>query len=376
MSENFQPSSLLKARQSPNPHQLKDGVLKKTAAMTDIHFGKSNNSETHNKDCLNFINWFCGEVRKDPTIDSVAFLGDWFDNRAAINVSTMNYSYEAAKLLNELGLPVYFIIGNHDLYHRHTREVYSTINFNSFENFIVVNDLMLCPEFYKTALFCPFLFHDEYPSLTQFVDCHSWWGHFEFKGFTITGYNMIMPTGPDHTNFNGPKQIFSGHFHKRQRNGNVCYIGNCFPHNYSDAGDNKRGLMVYDHVADSVQFTDWADCPKFQKIYLSDLLDGEVELLNAARVQCIGDVPIDYEESLIVRGELIETYNLREFVFKETDQLKTALSDTETDVELGEDEEPEEEGTLDELVIKMLRDVTADKLDPDVLIAQYMGLKL
>ena len=87
--------------------------LKKGAMCTDIHFGKKMNSEVHNEDCLNYLDWFCENVKNDPSIDHVWFLGDWNEQRAAINGLTLKYSYAGAKKLNELGLPVYFLLGNH-----------------------------------------------------------------------------------------------------------------------------------------------------------------------------------------------------------------------------------------------------------------------
>ena len=102
---------------------MKNKKLKKAACMTDIHFGKKANSEEHNKDCLRFIDWFCDFVKADPEIDHIMFLGDWNENRSALNIATLNFSYQGAKKLNELGLPVFFIIGNHDMYHRYSREI-------------------------------------------------------------------------------------------------------------------------------------------------------------------------------------------------------------------------------------------------------------
>ena len=83
--------------------------LKKGAFFTDIHFGKKANSRTHNQDCLNFIEWFCQQVREDPDIDYVGFLGDWNENRSSINIDTLGYSYQGARALNQLGLPVFFV---------------------------------------------------------------------------------------------------------------------------------------------------------------------------------------------------------------------------------------------------------------------------
>ena len=34
--------------------------------------------------------------------------------------------------------------------------------------------------------------------------------------------------------------------HKRQERDNVVYTGNAFPHNYSDAWDDERGMMILD----------------------------------------------------------------------------------------------------------------------------------
>lgn len=49
--------------------------LLKAAVFTDIHFGAKGNSDEHNTDCLNFVSWFCEQVRNDPLIDHVFFFG-------------------------------------------------------------------------------------------------------------------------------------------------------------------------------------------------------------------------------------------------------------------------------------------------------------
>jgi hypothetical protein len=37
----------------------------KFALLTDIHFGKKNNSAIHNQDCVDFIEWFEEQVLSD-----------------------------------------------------------------------------------------------------------------------------------------------------------------------------------------------------------------------------------------------------------------------------------------------------------------------
>lgn len=350
----------------------KNKTLKKGAYCTDVHFGKKANSQTHNEDCLRFIDWFCEQVQSDPENDYIGFLGDWNENRSALNIATLNYSYKGAKKLNELGLPIFFVVGNHDLYHRHTREVHSVIPFNEFRNFILIEEPTIVEKIEGRALFAPFLFHEEYPALIKHLKIPFWAGHFEFRGFQVTGYSGIkMPTGPDPANFKGPKYIVSGHFHKRQANENVVYIGNAFPMDFGDAGDNGRGMMTYDHIKDEMLFKDWEDCPKYVKTTLTDLLDKTITLHPDTRVRCIADIPISFEESTHIRQHYTEKFNLREFEMEESQEIRQALSGTETNI----DWEENKLAGVDELVQQMLREIESEHISNQMLIEIYQGLK-
>lgn len=350
--------------------------LIKTACLTDIHWGAKSNSELHNQDCDRYIDWFCDQVKNDPSIDSIFFLGDWYESRSALNIQTLNYSHVGAKKLNDLGLPVFFVIGNHDLYNRNTRALYSTITFEEFSNFTIINEPTVINKVHNGILICPYLFHDEYATLAPYLNLDTWWGHFEFKGFVVTGYNMKMPTGPDPSNFIGPKHIFSGHFHKRQTEGNITYIGNTFPTNFGDAGDFNRGMMVYDHVTSTPSFLDWVECPKYIKIPLSEILDGQVTLYKDSRVKCLVDIPISFEESSFLKTQFINQFDLREFSMEESPQLEEALRDTQTSSETQQQLHTAEDklDSVDDLVIQMLSDIKVDQIDNTLLIAQYQKL--
>ena len=349
----------------------KQAQLYKAGSFTDVHFGAKNNSDQHNQDCLNFISWFCEEVRNDSSIDHVIFIGDWYENRSALNISTMNYSYHGAKMLNDLGVPVFFIIGNHDLYHKHTRDVHSVVNFHEFSNFTIIDTPVMVPNIGAGAVLSPYLFHDEYPTLAKFLNYKTWWGHFEFKGFVITGYNVKMPTGPNPTDFKGPDRIFSGHFHKRQSQENIHYIGNTFPTNFGDAGDSDRGMAIYNHENNDLQFKNWDKAPHYVKATLSSLMEDNVIIPVGARVKCIVDIPVSYEESAIIKDGFFEQFQLREFALEESNSLSEILSDTLPDLtELELDM-----SSVDDLVLKMLGSIKSDDIDNELLIDQFKKLK-
>ena len=41
---------------------MTNNLFKKAACFTDIHWGMKNNAKQHNEDCLDFIDWFIGQV--------------------------------------------------------------------------------------------------------------------------------------------------------------------------------------------------------------------------------------------------------------------------------------------------------------------------
>ena len=357
--------------------------LKKGLIFTDIHFGKKSNSPQHNQDCLDFIDWVCGVVEDDPSIDYVAFLGDWYENRSTIGIVTLNYSHAAASKLNDLGKPIYFVVGNHDLLYRNTRDVHSITPFAAYENFVIIDQPRVVNEICGSVLFSPFLFEREYPDLAEYLKLPVWMGHFEFQGFVVTGHSIKMQHGPEGRDFAGPKHILSGHFHQRQDSDNIHYIGNTFPMNFSDAGDRNRGCAIYDNVHNTIRYINWPAAPQYVKTTVSKLLSG-VRFPKQARVNCVMDEEITYEESLALRKAMIDTYKLREFVFTETTELHDVLIGSDADEEAGVSTEDDDAGdalsnkagsSIDELVVDMLQTINTDKVDTNTLIKIYTGLQ-
>jgi DNA repair exonuclease SbcCD nuclease subunit len=342
-------------------------LFKKAAMFTDIHFGRKNNSELHNKDCIRFLEWFCDNVKADPEIDCVVFLGDWHEHRAAINGQTLGFSYAGAKLLNELGLPVFVVIGNHDLYHRNNREVYTTNPFEALENFTLISDGPLVLPKNDTVIF-PYLFEKEYHTvMPEYVAKYSVvMGHFEFKGFIVTGEAREHDHGPEHTAFSKAKRIFSGHFHKRQEKDNVVYIGNAFPGDFGDANDFNRGMATYEFKTDKVEFIDWADCPKYVKANLSDILDDPKHFLKLdSRVKSPVDIDLTFEESTELKAKLMKRYKLRELTLEEPNDLNEVLKDTEFNLD-GFESEP-----TGNIVKEMLRQIKSDNISAEKLVKLY-----
>lgn len=345
--------------------------LKKAAMYTDIHFGAHNNSEQHNKDCIEYLKWFISNVKEDPSIDHIMFLGDYFEHRSSISGLTLDYAYEGAKLINEIGLPVFFMTGNHDYFYRNNRDIHNTKTFTALDNFRVINELTVVQELGKHgAVVCPFLFEHEFPLLLNYLEYPVVFGHFEFKGFVITGDYIVKEHGPDHKQFKKFKKIFSGHYHKRQIKDNIVYIGNTFPTNFADANDSERGMAIYDYDKNLVSFKDWSDAPTYVRCKLSELLnDPSKYLKNKATVTCLVDTELTYEESLALKDKMIKKFNLREFNLDEKFDAIEAISGDETS-------DDDSDYSIDHVIFKKLETVNAKGIISDKLVEIYRNIEI
>lgn len=344
--------------------------LKKGAYFTDIHFGRRSNSEDHNKDCINYIEWFIEQIRKDQSINHIVFLGDWHEHRSAIDSTTLKYSYEGAKMLNSLGLPFYVITGNHDCGRRSSRDIFTTNHFEPFKNIILVNKPIIKESVSGAVLFCPYLFHHEYDILLKYNNIPIILSHLELNGFILTGEHNIATHGLDHKEFfKNQKRVFSGHFHKRQEKDNIHYIGNTFPMDFSDANDNDRGMAIYDYENDKLEYKNWSECPKYINCKLSEVLENNSILLKGSRVNCTVDVEISYSESIELKNILTDTYKLRELFFNETDEKHDVLENTSIN------EEKLDTQSTHELIKSMLMQIVSDKMDKELLVKIYEGIK-
>jgi DNA repair exonuclease SbcCD nuclease subunit len=336
-------------------------LFKRAAVCTDIHFGLKSNSQLHNDDCLNFIKWFTAKAREEGC-ETAFFLGDWHNNRASINIVTLNYSLQALEHLNENFDAVYFIPGNHDLYYRDKRDVQSVEWAKHLKNVIICNDWHIDGD----VVIAPWLVGDDHKKISK-LNAKYMFGHFELPHF----YMNAMVQMPDHgdvkrEDFGHIEHVFTGHFHKRQTHNNITYIGNCFPHNYADAGDDARGMMILEWGKEP-EYHAWPDQPKYRVHLLSDVLANTDALLQPGmHVRVNLDVDISYEEATFIKETFVNTYKLREITLipqKFTDD--NVEYDTQGNIMFE---------SIDTIVTNQLTNINSEQYDPKLLMEIYRNL--
>ena len=301
-------------------------MFKKAAVFTDIHFGLKGNSKVHNDDCEAFIDWFI-EQAKSNGCETGIFCGDWHHNRNSLNLTTMDSTIRCLEKLGQSFDQFFYFPGNHDLYYKDKRDIHSVEFGKHVPGITVVNEIM---EKEDVAL-VPWLVGEEWKKI-QKSKAKYMFGHFELPHF----YMNAMVQMPDHgdlkaEHFENQKYVFSGHFHKRQVKGNIHYIGNAFPHNYADAWDDERGMMILDRENDAEpQFINWPDCPKYRTIGLKQLLEDTDNIIKPKMyLRVTIDVPISFEEATFIKETFVNQYKCREISLIPQKQMEEITTDVD-----------------------------------------------
>ncbi len=329
-------------------------------AITDLHLGMRNNSKQHNEWCMEFLKW-CVSRAQHHNVKTLLFLGDWSHNRNNVNISTLNYSHQALKLLNENFDNVIMLLGNHDLFYRDKLDLHSIPYARDFSNVQLLDTITTYGDF----CFVPWLVGDEYKQIQKikqpYLFCHA-----EIARFKMNA-SVEMPDhgGLNSEHFQNQKWVFSGHFHKRQRKGNICYIGNAFPHNFADTNDDDRGLMLWTPGKEP-EFESWPGAPKFRVYSLSEVLRNPAKLIDNrtfARVNIDGR--LSYEDLVFIR-ELFETQlNALDVSF-----IQSSLDDDSSELDASEINFE----SVDSIVVSHLNSIESTTMSKQRLIEIYQSI--
>ena len=334
-------------------------MFNKAAFFTDIHFGLKSNSHQHNQDCLDFVNWYV-EQAKMHGCDTGFFLGDWHHNRSSLNVTTLNYSIKALEVLNSSFDQFYFIPGNHDLYYRDRRDVASVVFADNFNTIKLIKE----PMHIDNVTLLPWMVNDEWKHVKKIKTPYVF-GHLELPHFMMNA----MVAMPDHNelhedHFTNQSLVVSGHFHKRQKRGNIAYMGNAFPHNYADVNDDDRGMMILENGKDPI-YLSWPNAPKYRLMKLSELLTNpELTLQPNTYVRVDIDIETSFEEANFIKETFMTQYNLRELSLTQGKQ-GDVLGSEGIDVVFE---------SVDQIVTKQIASIDSEFYDSKLLLDIYNNL--
>ena len=334
-------------------------LFNRAICFTDLHVGLKNNSQIHNDDCSDFVDWFISEA-KTRNAETCIFLGDFSHHRSNMNLYTLNYAMAILRKLNNAFENVYILVGNHDLFFRERRDIHAMVIGSEFANIHLIED----PVTIGDVALVPWLVEDEWKDVGNMAGRYMF-GHLEIPGFKMNA----MVEMPDHggiskNNLQKFEYVFSGHFHKRQTQGCIHYIGNPFGHNYSDVWDFERGAMFIEWGG-KPEYIDYTTGPRFISIGLSTLLENpDLYLTPKAYIQVLLDINITYEEASFLRETFMESHDIRELkLIRKTEDV--VASEYNGEVEFL---------SVDQIVVSQLSTLESNTVDPSRLVEIYTRL--
>ena len=334
-------------------------LFNRALLFTDLHYGAKSNSSLHNDDCFNFIQWLI-KTGKEYDCDTCIFLGDYHNNRSTMNLKTMHYAVQSLELISAAFTQTFFILGNHDLFFKDRRDIHSAPWAKHIPNIKIIYE----PTKIGDVTFCPWLVGEEWRSMSKRKGQYIF-GHFELPHFYMNAMIQMPNYGEIQLEtFKNFQMGFSGHFHKRQNQANMHYIGNAFPHNYADAWDDDRGVAILEWGKDPIYVT-WPDQPTFRSLKLSQLIDDADTIIRPNQyLRVFLDIDISFEEANFIKETFMTNYIIRELtLIAEKKNL-----DQESSVEVQTFE------SVDQLVLEGLTNIESDTFDNKMLMDLYNNL--
>jgi DNA repair exonuclease SbcCD nuclease subunit len=263
---------------------------------SDWHFGvRSNNLEWFeiSKDYFEnfFLPWLDENIREG---DVFYCLGDVFDNRQTMNLMVASYAIDLFERIAQR-LPVYIIVGNHDIYRKNTNDISSVDILRHIKNVHVYKEPEV-HEFKKSrCLLMPWRRDKEHEKETlaahkniDWVFCHS-----EVRGLRVNPNPYVIHEGGNSVEiYSGYKGMYSGHIHYAQRNKNVTFVGNIFQMTRSDR-NNPKGVWTLEPDTGVEGFYENTRSPKFLKYSIESLYEKTIDELRKEFENNFVDIKVD-----------------------------------------------------------------------------------
>jgi len=225
--------------------------------INDTHFGARNDSPVFLDYSLDFFENQFFPYCKENNVTEIVHLGDFLDRRKYANFNTLTQVRERfVEPLEQMGITIHCILGNHDTYYRNTNKVNSLREvFSNTDSFRIYEKPELVRLDGIPFSFVPWINKENYEEAVEFIKHKSanyLCGHFELNGYEVMR-GVKFDGGMDPSLIAKYSMVLSGHFHSKQTKGNVHYLGTQYQLTFSDLNERK-GFHVFDTSTTDLEF--------------------------------------------------------------------------------------------------------------------------
>ena len=242
----------------------------KIAILSDTHWGARGDSQLFLDYFTEFFQDTFFPYLEENKIKTVLHAGDLMDRRKFVNFNVLNHVREYfIQPLKDRGIELHCILGNHDVYYRNTNKINSMreLFYNDFH--IYEKPTTLEFDGLRIAML-PWVNKEnteEFMKYIQNVNAPILVGHLELDGYEVLrGVKHRGGMSPDI--FKRFEKVLSGHFHCKQSQGNIHYLGTQYEITFSDHGEPK-GFHVLDTETREIEYIENPN-RMFHKLKYSD----------------------------------------------------------------------------------------------------------
>ena len=261
----------------------------KVALVTDTHFGARNDNQVIQE----HINQFFGELffpyLEEHNIKDIIHLGDLMDKRKTVSFLTLsNLRKNFMEIIHDRTIMTHILVGNHDSYYKNTlklssvNELYGNtpfIHVYDTAETITLGDLRIC----LLPWLCAENEHESYVELDR-TDAKILMGHLELAGFLMFK-GMRSDHGLEKNDFSKFEKVLSGHFHLRNDDGHIYYLGTPYEMMWSDY-NTERGFHILDTDTQEIEFIRNPNV-LFHKIYYKEDMEIDVSTYSNKFVRLV-----------------------------------------------------------------------------------------
>jgi len=221
----------------------------KVAIITDQHFGARKSSKFLHEYFKKFYDTIFFPYLEKNNIKTVIDMGDTFDNRRSIDLWALEWAKENYyDRLQQLGVTLHTIVGNHTAYYKNTNSVNSVgLLLKEYDNIKIYSEVEEVKLDQLKVLFVPWINSENEENTRKAIQKSKSkivMGHLELNGFRAHR-GHVMEDGMNTDMFSKFDLVYSGHYHTRSNDGKIFYLGNPYEMFWNDVNDT-RGFHIFD----------------------------------------------------------------------------------------------------------------------------------
>jgi DNA repair exonuclease SbcCD nuclease subunit len=231
----------------------------KAVILNDTHFGYKNDSCIVMDYFLSFFKDQLFPYLKEHNIKTIFHLGDLFDRRKYVNFKTLHrVQKEFFEPLQEMGIKVHIICGNHDIYYRNTNAINSLQELaGHYPNWSIYSEPTEIHLSSGCVALLPWINPENEEAAAKFLSetsCTVLLGHLELCGFqSIRG--VFIDQGYETKHFDKFEYVLTGHYHIKSSRDSIHYLGTQYQMSFSDVWE-KKGFHVFDFQERTLEFVE------------------------------------------------------------------------------------------------------------------------